>query len=68
MWLLQLDLKYYGGKGVAKGGCKRNQREKEKIKRGKVVKMCTRIFNCSWTSSSILHAQPIVGRRVQLLC
>jgi hypothetical protein len=47
MWLLQLDLKYYGGKGVAKGGCKRNQREKEKIKRGKVVKMCTRIFNCS---------------------
>lgn len=37
MWLLQLNPKYYRGKGVAKGGCKRNQGEKENIKRRKVV-------------------------------
>jgi len=33
MWLLQLDLKYYGGKGVAKGGRKRNQRKGKDKKR-----------------------------------
>ncbi len=47
MWLFQLYFKYYGRKGIGKGDCKRNQGDKEKIKRRKVVKMCTWIFYCS---------------------